>query len=106
HCGAVLCGGVGTDGRIDLFALAARQPEHRIHLDGATTVGGATWPNACHVCEVAVDPETGGVRAGASAAVNDIGRVVSPTIARGQVEGGAVQGIAQALGEQVVYDRD
>jgi len=89
-----------------LFALAARQPERRIRLDAATTVGGATWPNACHVCEVEVDPDTGEVRVVAYASVNDIGRVVSPTIARGQVEGGAVQGIGQALGEQVVYDRD
>jgi len=97
---------VGTDVGIDLFALAARQPERRIHLDAATTVGGATWPNACHVCEVEVDPETGDIKVVAYASVNDIGRVVSPTIARGQVEGGAVQGIGQALGEQVVYDRE
>ena len=42
----------------------------------------------------------------AYASVNDIGRVVSPTIARGQVDGGAVQGIGQALCEQVVYDAE
>jgi len=95
---------VGTDVGIDLFALAGKQPGQRIHLDAATTVGGATWPNACHVCEVEVDRETGDVRVVAYSSVNDIGRVVSPTIARGQVDGGAVQGIGQALGEQVVYD--
>ncbi|MGZ8259927.1 MAG: xanthine dehydrogenase family protein molybdopterin-binding subunit, partial [Caldimonas sp.] len=95
---------VGTDVGIDLFALAGKQPEGRIRLDAATTVGGATWPNACHVCEVEVDPDTGDVRVAAYASVNDIGRVVSPTIARGQVDGGAVQGLGQALGEQVVYD--
>jgi carbon-monoxide dehydrogenase large subunit len=95
---------VGTDVGIDLFALAGRQQGQRIHLDAATTVGGATWPNACHVCEVEIDPATGDVRVVAYASVNDIGRVVSPTIARGQVEGGAVQGLGQALGEQIVYD--
>jgi carbon-monoxide dehydrogenase large subunit len=95
---------VGTDVGIDLFALAGSQQGKRIHLDAATTVGGATWPNACHVCEVEIDPGTGDVRVAAYASVNDIGRVVSPTIARGQVEGGAVQGIGQALGEQIVYD--
>ncbi|HEX2542770.1 MAG TPA: xanthine dehydrogenase family protein molybdopterin-binding subunit [Caldimonas sp.] len=95
---------VGTDVGIDLFALAGRQPEARIHLDSTSTVGGATWPNACHVCEVEVDPDTGDVRVAAYASVNDIGRVISPTIARGQVEGGAVQGLGQALCEQVVYD--
>jgi len=97
---------VGTDVGIDLFALAGKQPAKRIHLDAATTVGGATWPNACHVCEVEVDPETGDVRVASYASVNDIGRVVSPTIARGQVDGGAVQGLGQALGEQVVYDAE
>ena len=38
--------------------------------------------------------------------MNDVGRVVNPMIVRGQLDGGAVQGIGQALGEQVVYDRD
>ena len=41
----------------------------------------------------------------AYASVNDVGRVVSPMIVRGQLDGGAVQGIGQALCEQVVYDR-
>jgi len=97
---------VGTDLTIDLFALAGRQPGRRIHLDSKSAAGGPTWPNACHVCEVEVDPEIGDVRVVAYSSVNDIGRVVSPTIARGQVDGGAVQGLGQALGEQVVYDRE
>ncbi|HEY4956797.1 MAG TPA: xanthine dehydrogenase family protein molybdopterin-binding subunit [Caldimonas sp.] len=97
---------VGTDVAIDLFALASKQPGQRIHLDSKSAAGGPTWPNACHVCEVEVDPETGDVRVVSYASVNDIGRVVSPTIARGQVDGGAVQGLGQALCEQVVYDAD
>ena len=97
---------VGTDLAIDLFALAGRQPGQRIHLDSKSSAGGPTWPNACHVCEVEVDPETGDVRVVAYSSVNDIGRVVSPTIVRGQVDGGAVQGFGQALSEQVVYDSD
>ena len=95
---------VGTDLGIDLFALAGRQAAARIHLDSTSSVSGATWPNACHVCEVEVDPETGDVRVVSYSSVNDIGRVISPTIARGQVDGGAVQGIGQALCEEVVYD--
>ena len=42
----------------------------------------------------------------AYASVNDVGRVVNPTIVVGQLDGGAVQGIGQALCEQVVYDRE
>jgi carbon-monoxide dehydrogenase large subunit len=94
----------GTDVGIDLFDLAGRQSEERIFVDASTTAGGPTWPNACHVCEVEIDPDTGAVEIVAYSSVNDIGRVVNPTIARGQVEGGAVQGIGQALCERVVYD--
>jgi carbon-monoxide dehydrogenase large subunit len=96
----------GTDRGIGLFELAAKQPAARISAAGDATAGAPSWPNACHVCEVEVDPETGAVEVAAYASVNDIGRVVSPTIVRGQIEGGAVQGIGQALCEQVVYDRD
>ncbi len=81
-------------------------PSARIRADGSTTAGGPSWPNACHVCEVEVDPATGAVEIVAYASVNDIGRVVSPTIVRGQIEGGAMQGIGQALCERVVYDAD
>ena len=97
---------VGTDVGIDLFELAAKQPEQHIVVDSTSAVGGPTWPNGCHVCEVEIDPDTGHVELVAYASVNDIGRVVSPTIVAGQIEGGAVQGIGQALTEQIVYDPD
>ncbi|MFO1217788.1 MAG: xanthine dehydrogenase family protein molybdopterin-binding subunit [Burkholderiaceae bacterium] len=94
----------GTDLGIDLFELAGRQAEARIHVDSTSTVAGPTWPNACHVCEVEIDAATGEVQIVAYASVNDIGRVISPAIVRGQIEGGAVQGIGQALMEHMVYD--
>jgi carbon-monoxide dehydrogenase large subunit len=94
----------GTDLGIGLFELAAGQAEERITVQASATAGAPSWPNACHVCEVEVDPDTGNVAIVAYASVNDIGNVVSPTIVRGQVEGGAVQGIGQALSERVVYD--
>jgi carbon-monoxide dehydrogenase large subunit len=96
----------GTDLGIDLFELAGRQQGRRIVVEANNTVGGPSWPNACHVCEVEIDPDTGHVQVVAYASVNDIGRVVSPQIARGQVEGGAVQGIGQALSEHMAYDAD
>ena len=96
----------GTDLSIDLFELAGRQPQARILIDSTTTAAGPTWPNGCHVCEVEIDPVTGATEIVAYASVNDIGRVVNPIIVRGQVEGGAVQGIGQALYEHVVYDRE
>jgi carbon-monoxide dehydrogenase large subunit len=94
----------GTDLGIGLFELAGKQKDARIFVDANNSVGGPSWPNACHVCEVEIDPDTGKVDVVAYASVNDIGRVVSPQIARGQVDGGAVQGIGQALCERVAYD--
>ncbi|UUZ76522.1 xanthine dehydrogenase family protein molybdopterin-binding subunit [Polaromonas sp. P1(28)-13] len=96
----------GTDLSIDLFALAARQSDQRIFMDSTSTVAGPTWPNGCHISEVEVDPQTGHVAVVAYASVNDVGRVVNPMIVRGQLDGGAVQGIGQALCEHLVYDRE
>jgi carbon-monoxide dehydrogenase large subunit len=95
---------VGTDLGVDLFELAGKQGGGTIHVDSSTTAGAPSWPNACHVCEVEVDPATGETEIVAYASVNDIGRIVSPDIVRGQVEGGAMQGIGQALCERVAYD--
>jgi len=96
----------GTDRGIDLFELAARQGDRQVFVDATNTVEGPTWPNGCHICEVEVDPDTGEVTIDAYASVNDVGRVVNPTIVRGQLDGGAVQGLGQALCEQIVYDPD
>ena len=96
----------GTDLGIDLAALAGRQAGQRIVVDSTSSVAGPTWPNGCHVCEVEIDPGTGHVEVVAYASVNDIGRVVSPAIVRGQIDGGAVQGIGQALCERIAYDRE
>jgi len=96
----------GTDRRIGLFEVARRQPEQRIVLDSTSSVAGPTWPNGCHVCEVEVDPETGAVELVGYWSVNDVGRVVNPMIVIGQLEGGAAQGIGQALCERFVYDRE
>jgi len=94
----------GTDRAIGLFELAARQPERRIYVDSTSKVAGPSWPNGCHVAEVEVDPDTGAVEIVSYVSANDVGRVVNPMIVRGQLDGGAVQGIGQALGEQMLYD--
>ena len=94
----------GTDLKIGLFDLARRQPDQRILIESSTTASAPSWPNACHVCEVEIDSDTGLVEVVAYCSMNDVGRVVNPTIVRGQVDGGAVQGIGQALAEKLVYD--
>ena len=66
----------------------------------------ATFPNGCHIAEVEVDPETGAVEVVKYTCVNDFGVVVNPLIVAGQLHGGVVQGIGQALMEMTVYDGD
>jgi carbon-monoxide dehydrogenase large subunit len=63
-------------------------------------------PYGAHATVVEVDPETGGVRVLAHVAVDDCGARLAPTLVEGQQHGGSVAGIAQALGEQIVYDAD
>jgi carbon-monoxide dehydrogenase large subunit len=62
------------------------------------------WPFGAHVCVVEVDPDTGSVDMRKYVAVDDCGNVINPMIVDGQIHGGVVQGIAQALFEEVVYD--
>ena len=68
--------------------------------------GGATFPNGCHVCEVELDPETGIIEVVKYASVNDFGTVINPTIVEGQLHGGVIQGIGQAVMEMTAYDED
>jgi carbon-monoxide dehydrogenase large subunit len=97
---------VGTDLGIDLADLAQRQPERRIAVTTVQKVGGPSWPNGCHVCEVEVDPETGHVEIVRYTTFDDVGRVINPMIVAGQVHGGIAQAVGQALHEQVIYDDD
>ncbi len=97
-------GVTGTDLKISLGQLAQRQAQGRIELDSKTAASGPSWPNGCHICEVELDPQTGEVAVVRYSSMNDVGRVVNPMIVRGQLDGGAVQGIGQALMEHMVYD--
>ena len=68
--------------------------------------GAATFPNGCHICEVELDPETGIIEVVKYASVNDFGTVINPTIVEGQLHGGVIQGIGQAVMEMTAYDDD
>ena len=96
----------GTDLSRTLGQVAAKQPQGQIQVESSTAAKGPTWPNGCHVAEVEIDPDTADVQVVAYSSVNDVGRVISPTIVRGQLDGGAIQGIGQALTEGVTYDRE
>ena len=65
-----------------------------------------SWPGGAHAAVVEVDTETGDARLIRYVAIDDIGTVVNPLIADGQVHGGITQGIATALYEEAIYDED
>jgi carbon-monoxide dehydrogenase large subunit len=63
-----------------------------------------TFPNGCHVAEVEIDPATGEVKLERYVIFDDYGRLLDPRLTLGQVHGGVVQGIGQALFEHALYD--
>jgi aerobic carbon-monoxide dehydrogenase large subunit len=104
---------VGTDRRISLFDLAERAAEMKKRgeiaesLDTkAQTETPLTFPNACHIAEVEIDPDTGHVTVAAYTAVDDCGNVLDHTIVEGQGHGALASGLGQALLEQTVYDTE
>jgi aerobic carbon-monoxide dehydrogenase large subunit len=72
---------------------------------GSYSASPPSHPNGSHVCELEVDPDTGEVTVDRYFVVDDLGRVLNPMIVRGQIHGGVVQGLGQALIEHQVYDR-
>jgi aerobic carbon-monoxide dehydrogenase large subunit len=63
-----------------------------------------TYPNGTHIAEVEVDPDTGHVDIVDYVVVDDFGVTLNPLLLSGQVQGGAAQGIGQAIMENTVYD--
>lgn len=105
----------GTDHGIGIVELAERLrggltlPEGiPSELDVSHVSNGppSAFPNGCHVAEVEIDPQTGRVAVVRYSAVNDFGTVVNPLLVEGQTHGGVMQGIGQALMENVSYDSE
>jgi aerobic carbon-monoxide dehydrogenase large subunit len=107
----------GTDRAISIMDLAqtVRDGSARLPADAPQSLdvhhisdgpGAPTFPNGCHIAEVEVDPETGVVDLLKYSCVNDFGTVVNPMIVAGQLHGGVVQGIGQALMEMTAYDEE
>lgn len=101
---------VGTDKRIDLFTVAkiaeGQADLGEFSADGEYDEAGNSYPNGAHVCEVEVDADTGEFEIARYTVVDDFGTVLNPLIVAGQVHGGVVQGLGQAMGEHAVYDED
>jgi carbon-monoxide dehydrogenase large subunit len=90
----------GTDRAVRLLELAplAAHEEIRGRIPA--------YPGGCAVCEVEVDPQSGETRVVAYTTVDDVGQAINPPIVHGQVHGGIVQGLGQALVEGVAFGED
>jgi aerobic carbon-monoxide dehydrogenase large subunit len=97
------------------FLELAREAEHcalpQSLKDGIAVVTDnemhePVFPNGTAVCEVEIDPQTGGMRITRYASVDDVGRCINPLIVHGQTHGAIAQGVGQAMSEQIYLDPD
>ncbi len=110
-----------TDGRVAVRGVPERFVEitrlvaistefmgrHRpIQATGRSAVLSASPQFTVHVARVRTDPETGSFQLTGYAAIQDVGRAINPPEIKGQIHGGAAQGLGRALGEQLAYDGD
>jgi carbon-monoxide dehydrogenase large subunit len=103
----------GTDRFIDIMELAKRTREATNLPEGMPATldetgncnnNSNTFPNGCHICELEIDEDTGHTDILRYTVVDDMGLIVNPMIVMGQIHGGLVQGIGQALMEDTVFD--
>jgi aerobic carbon-monoxide dehydrogenase large subunit len=97
------------------FLELAREAEHcalpQSLKDGIAVVTDnemhePVFPNGTAICEVEIDPQTGGMRITRYASVDDVGRCINPLIVHGQTHGAIAQGVGQAMSEQIYLDPD
>ena len=94
----------GTDRAVSLFEVA--KVTQGLTAEHTRTPETFTYPNGCHICELEIDADTGEVCIERYSIVDDFGRAINPLLLEGQVHGGTVQGIGQALLELGLYDAE
>ncbi|MEW5424490.1 xanthine dehydrogenase family protein molybdopterin-binding subunit [Amorphus sp. 3PC139-8] len=98
---------VGTDRAMSLTEVAAAAGDKSLlTAESRVEQERPTYPNGTHICELEIDPDTGNVAVLGYTIVDDFGVTVNPILLAGQVYGGVVQGIGQALLENTVYDEE
>jgi carbon-monoxide dehydrogenase large subunit len=105
----------GTDRSIPIKEVARTSFQHAklpaglepgFYETGTFSASDFTFPNACHLCEVEIDPDTGEVKVLRYVVTDDVGTVINPLTLKGQIHGGVVQGAGQILMERIVYDTE
>ncbi len=97
--------------RLTIYDVAQAMNENPALAAGSKLESKATftgripaYPTGCAICEVEIDPDTGAISIPRYGSIDDAGQAINPLILHGQVHGGIVQGIGQALVEDVRYD--
>lgn len=100
----------GTDKEVTVMDLAhtarAKGQNDLLVHEHETTVPNRSFPNGAHIAEVEIDPATGVTQCVKYTVVDDLGLLMNPMLAEGQIHGGVAQGIGQAITERVVFDED
>ena len=96
--------GGGSVSLADVAGFASEKHPDGLQAEGEFDPQAVTYPNGCHICEVEIDPVTGEIEIIRYSVCEDIGTILNPTLAEGQMHGGIVQGAGQALHEQAMYD--
>jgi carbon-monoxide dehydrogenase large subunit len=104
---------VGTDRSIGIMELSRKLQDQAdlppdaprsLNVDHIHKASPSAYPNGCHIAEVEIDPDTGVTEVVRYTMVNDFGTLVNPMLVEGQLHGGVMQGIGQALMEVTAYD--
>ncbi|MBU2532062.1 MAG: xanthine dehydrogenase family protein molybdopterin-binding subunit, partial [Alphaproteobacteria bacterium] len=90
----------------EVAKFAVERNPDGLQASGEFDPPAVTFPNGCHMCEVEIDEATGVLEIVNYTVVEDIGTVMNPVMARGQMHGGIAMGVGQALFENVVYDAE
>jgi carbon-monoxide dehydrogenase large subunit len=92
---------------LDFFDLAkeAQQRGEQLGARASNEMHQPVFPNGTAICEVEVDPATGGVEIKRYTSVDDVGRAINPLIVEGQSHGSVAHGVGEALSEECAYDR-
>ena len=97
-----VCGTMGEE--TANVALDPSVDRAKLNASATFTSADGTYPNGTHLAEIEIDPATGKIAIVNYVVVDDFGVTLNPLLLAGQVHGGAMQGIGQALMEQAVYD--
>jgi carbon-monoxide dehydrogenase large subunit len=94
----------GTDRSVSFADLAKKADKAKLNASETFSSADGTFPNGTHLVEVEIDPDTGKIAIVNYVIVDDFGVTLNPLLLAGQVHGGTMQGIGQALMEQATYD--